>query len=218
MKVSFLSEIHKKKLNLGMDSDRRSLTELLAELSQRRQVLVENEGMSPEKIRQILEARACELRAVGPQEDAEELLEIIEFTLGKEHYAFPLQWVSEVCRIGEVTEIPGTPAFVKGIVNLRSRIYSVVDLVKLLALPGNLDGDSGLDDRLLLVLVSQEMEFAVCIDHLEGVRLVPLKLFQTSIPTLSGVQAEYLKGVTADHLILLDAEKLLTDKKIVVEL
>ncbi len=200
-----------------MGSQKKSLSELLAELSQRQQIFSEKAQMTPEKIRQILEARARELRTSGPQDDVGELLEILEFTLGQERYAFPLRWVSEVCRIGEVTEIPGIPAFVKGIVNIRSRIYSVVDLVKFLSLPANLDEDSATDDCLLLILTSQEMEFAVKIDRLEGVRLVPLKHLQTSLPTLSEVQAEYFKGVTADHLILLDAEKLLTDKKIVIQ-
>jgi purine-binding chemotaxis protein CheW len=34
---------------------------------------------------------------------------------------------------------------------------------------------------------------------------------------LTGIRAEYLKGVTAERLIVLDANKLLSDPKIVVQ-
>ncbi|MEA3348675.1 MAG: chemotaxis protein CheW, partial [Pseudomonadota bacterium] len=157
------------------------------------------------------------IRAVGSQEDEGELLEILEFTLGKGCYAFSLQWVSEVCRADEITEIPGTPAFVKGVVNVRSRIYSVIDLNSLLALPVEPETVSDSADELLLILTSSEMEFAVCIDGLEGVRSLPLKRFQAGLPTLEGAQAKYFKGVTSDRLVLLDAEKLLNDKSMVIE-
>ncbi len=216
MKSDF-SEIQRKQNKPVADDQQRSLAELLDKLSQRRKAFSEKTQMTPEKVREILQARAREIRATGFQEDEGELLEILEFTLGQEHYAFPLKWVGEVCRVAEITEIPGTPAFVKGIVNLRSRIYSVLDLATLLTLPANPDGVLDLADYLLLILISKEMEFAVRIDCLVGVRSLPVKRLQSHLPTLEGVQAEYFKGVTSDHLVLLDAEKLLTDKKIVIE-
>ena len=214
---SLLQEICEKKPTPDPDGQQRSLTELLGQLSKRRKAFSQQLEMTPEKIQEILQARAREIRAVGSQEDEGELLEILEFTLGKGRYAFPLQWVSEVCRADEITEIPGTPAFVKGVVNVRSRIYSVIDLNVLLALPVEPETVSDLADDLLLILTSSEMEFAVCIDGLGGVRSLPLKRFQAGLPTLEGTQAEYFKGVTSDRLVLLDAEKLLNDKNMVIK-
>ncbi|MEA1922844.1 MAG: chemotaxis protein CheW [Pseudomonadota bacterium] len=195
---------------------RRTLAELLEQLKQMRNAFQGKSEMTPEKAQAILQARAQAIRAGGSEEDEGELLEILEFTLGLERYAFPLEWVSEVCRVGEITEIPGTPAFVKGVVNIRSRIYSVLDLGTLLALPANPDGALDPVEDILLVLASGEMEFAVCIDRLVGVGSLPRKRFQTSLSTLDKIAAEYFKGVTSDHLVLLDAERLLNDKNIVV--
>ena len=212
-----MNKIHEKETSPSVGDSRRSLAELLEQLKQMRNDFQAQAEMTPEKAQKILQARAQEIRAGGVEEDAGELLEILEFTLGKEHYAFPLEWVGGVCRVDEITEIPGTPAFVKGVVNIRSRIYSVVDLVTFLALSVNPEAVSALADEMLLILVSGETEFAVAIDSLEGVRTLPIKSLQTNLPTLSGAQAEYFRGMTTDYLVLLDAEKLLQDKKIVVD-
>ncbi|MEA3331977.1 MAG: chemotaxis protein CheW [Pseudomonadota bacterium] len=200
-----------------VDGQQRSLSELLEQLKEKRHVFQGQAEMTPEKVKEILRSRARDIRAGGVEDDVGELLEILEFTLGKERYAFPLSWVSEVCRVSEITEIPGTPTYVKGVVNIRSRIYSVLDLSNLLALHAHPEAVSDSDDELLLILASREMEFGVCIDSLEGVNLLPLKSLQVKLSSLDGVAAEYFKGVTSDHLVVLDAEKLLNDKNIVME-
>jgi purine-binding chemotaxis protein CheW len=39
---------------------------------------------------------------------------------------------------------------------------------------------------------------------------------QPSLPTLTGIREEYLKGVTKERLTILDGKKLLSDKNIIV--
>jgi purine-binding chemotaxis protein CheW len=48
------------------------------------------------------------------------------------------------------------------------------------------------------------------------VSLIPLKDIQESLPTLTGIRAEYLKGVTNDRVTVLDAGKVLSDKSLIV--
>ena len=212
-----MSEIYKKNSDPPAGDQQKSLAGLLERLSERRKAFSKQLEMTPEKIQEILNERAHKVRSVGSHEDQGEFVEILEFTLGKDRYAFPLQWIGEVCRVDEITEIPGTPAFVEGVVNIRSRIYSVINLNSLLGLPLESGTSPDMADDLLLILTSKEMEFAVCIDCLEGVRTLPLSNLQVSLPTLEGAQAKYFKGVTSDRLVLLDAEKLLNDKNMVIE-
>ncbi|MCK5679580.1 purine-binding chemotaxis protein CheW [bacterium] len=212
-----MNKIYENKPDLPADDQQKSLAGLLERLSERREAFSKKIEMTPEKVQEILKERAHKIRSAGSYEDQGELIEILEFVLGKDRYAFPLQWVGEVCRADEITEIPGTPAFVKGVVNVRSRIYSVIDLNTLLGLALDSRVSSESADDLLLILTSKEMEFAVCIDSLEGVRSLPLKCIQTSLSTLEGAQAAYFKGVTSDRLVLLDAEKLLSDKNMVIQ-
>jgi purine-binding chemotaxis protein CheW len=60
------------------------------------------------------------------------------------------------------------------------------------------------------------MEFGIVADAILGVRLVPAEDLQPSLPTLTDIRSEYLRGVTEDRLVVLDGGKILTDGKIVV--
>ena len=112
----------------------------------------------------------------------------------------------------ELTPVPCTPAFIRGLVNVRGRIFPVIDLKKFFDLP-----EQGITDlhRILLVQTA-DMEFGLLADTIAGVRKIPLAAIQPSLPTLTGIRAEYLRGVTADRLVILDAAALLGDRRIIV--
>ena len=108
--------------------------------------------------------------------------------------------------------LPGIRSFVLGIINLRGQIISVIDLKKLFELP-----EKGLTDLdKVLVLQNQEMEFGILADTVLDVRHVALSGLQPSLPTLTGIRQDYLKGITGDRVVILDANKLLTDKKLII--
>ena len=171
--------------------------------------------MTPEaaETNRILSARALALaRPPQPAQAAAESIEVVEFLLASEHYAVESRYVREVHPLENLTPLPCTPAFVLGIVNLRGEILSVIDLRKFFGLP-----EQGLTNlSKVIVLQSADMLFGILADALAGVRRVPLGGMQTSLPTLTGVRAEYLKGVTPERMVILDAEKLLAAEGIVV--
>ena len=49
-----------------------------------------------------------------------------------------------------------------------------------------------------------------------SVRSVAADSLQPTLPTLTGIRAEYLKGVTDERLVVLDLERVLADPKIIV--
>lgn len=98
---------------------------------------------------QILRARAKALAQPPKDEpEADTLLDVLEFRLAEERYAVEIRHVSEVHPLKELTPLPGTPAFVLGVVNVRGRILPVVDLKKFFELP-----DEGLTDLHRIILV-----------------------------------------------------------------
>ena len=60
------------------------------------------------------------------------------------------------------------------------------------------------------------MVFGILSDALLGVRSIPLDSIRSSLPTITGIRAAYLKGVTSDRLVILDAGLLLADRKLIV--
>ena len=89
----------------------------------------------------------------------------------------------------------------------------VLDLKNFFELPVK-----GLTDlNKIIVLQSEKILFGILADEIVGVRNILLRDVQSSLPTLTGVRKDYLRGVTPERVTLLDAEKLLTSEKIVVQ-
>ncbi len=173
------------------------------------------EGFQPaeDELRKILRARAQALSAeteTAVQEEA--AIHVVEFVLAYESYAVESAYVREIIPLTEFTPVPGTPPFVLGIINVRGEIMSVIDIKKFFDMP-----DKGLSDlNKVIILSSENMEFGILADSIAGMRNVLLKDMQASIPTLTGIRLEYLKGVTNTQLVVLDAGKLLSDQGIIV--
>lgn len=162
----------------------------------------------------VLKARAKALAKApkGAEEDGA-YLEVVAFMLAHEHYALELTHIREVYPLKELTPLPGTPGFVLGIINVGGQILSIIDIKRFFELP-----EKGLTNlNKVIILQSDEMEFGILADEILGTRQIPESAIQTSLPTLTGVRADYLKGVTGDRVVILDGEKLLSDEKMVVQ-
>ena len=164
--------------------------------------------------RKVLRERAKVL-ARKPEEktSAQEQVEVVEFLLAHERYALESSYVREVYPLKELTPLPCTPAFVLGIINVRGQILSIIDLKKFFDLP-----EKGLTDLNKVIVVQREgMAFGILADVILGVRRIAPQDLQPSLPTLTGIRAEYLRGVTKERLVVLDVGKILLDKNIVVQ-
>jgi len=62
-------------------------------------------------------------------------LHIIGFQVGRETYGVPITALHEIVRVPEVTAVPDAPDYMEGVINLRGRIVSVLDLRKRLGQP-----------------------------------------------------------------------------------
>jgi len=188
--------------------------DLLHRLENTQTFLEQGLSLTPERKRTILKERAKTLarepeRGEGSRGD----LEVVEFLLSYEIYGIESSFVREVYPLHEITPLPGTPPFVLGIINIRGQILSVLDLKKFFDLP-----ERGLTDlNKVIIIQDEQMEFGILADVIIGVRLIPVKEIQPSLPTLTGIREKYLKGVAREQMVILDAEKLLSDKSIVVE-
>jgi purine-binding chemotaxis protein CheW len=149
---------------------------------------------------------------LNPAAQAQGKLEVLEFRLAHECYAIETQWVQEVCTFKDLTPLPCCPPFVLGIVNVRGRILPVFDLKKFFDLP-----EKGLTDLHRIILVNgNDLELGLLADTIVGMRSLPAADLQGHLPTLTGVRNDYLRGVTAKRLVVLDLARILADPKIIV--
>ena len=63
--------------------------------------------------------------------------QVLEFLLGKEHFAIDLFDVREVVEYTPITKLPNTASYMKGIIDLRGEITTIIDLKERLHIPVN---------------------------------------------------------------------------------
>jgi purine-binding chemotaxis protein CheW len=165
------------------------------------------------EVRTLLKNRAIALAHEPEQKKvASAVIEIITFTLASEIYGIESAFVKEVYPLKDFTPLSGVPPFVFGIINVRGQILPVVDLKKFFNLP-----EKGLGElNRVIILCNDLMEFGILADVVHGIQTIDLEDIHVVPFTVSGIGEEYLKGVTKESLIIIDADKLLSDKSIVV--
>ena len=176
-------------------------------------VIEQKEILLPEERRTLLKQRAQALALRENDETGQQgCIEIVVFRLAHETYGIETAFVREVYPLRDMTILPGTPSFVKGIINVRGQIVSVIDLKTFFNLPERGIGEL----NKVIILCNDRMEFGILADIVEGTQSVALKEIMAAPPGVIGIGKKYLKGVTKEHIILLEADSILNDEKIIV--
>lgn len=158
----------------------------------------------------ILQKRARELAKPDEKVIPEgSFIELVEFQLSHERYGIESKYILEICPPVELTSLPFTPPFVIGIINVRGRIFSVVDIKIFFELPSREITDL---NRVIIVHFNN-MEIGILADKIIRARSIDPASIRKGLPTLSGIQAEYVMGITSEPLIILDVPKMLSDKQ-----
>lgn len=165
------------------------------------------------KTLKILKERARKIS--DTQEDDklnEAVIEVLKFELANEIFAFEIKYIKEVLPVREITELPLKENFVLGVINLRGQIVSVLDIRKLYGIPER--GISNLNR--VIVLKNDKIEFGILADNIIDVDKILLSSIQESFTGVDEFRKEYLLGVTPDRIVIIDANKILNDKKIII--
>jgi purine-binding chemotaxis protein CheW len=139
-------------------------------------------------------------------------LQVACFRLGTDLYAVDIMRIKEIIRPHKLTNLPKTPDFVDGVLNLRGSVVPVIDLRKRFDLPA-LEADQS--TRLLIVKVTGQL-LGLAVDDVTEVIAVPMKDIKPPPLVVGGVGGEYLLGVCLAKeslIMLLNLDKLLTRRE-----
>lgn len=124
-------------------------------------------------------------------------------------YAVPLGVVQEVEHVPKIAPVPHSRAWIRGVVNLRGTLLTLVDPAALLELGV---WERAADARMLVV--GGDDPSALVVDRLRGMRRLAGEVESSLAANLPGKVAEYSLGVYRDAgtwLIVLDIARLLDD-------
>jgi purine-binding chemotaxis protein CheW len=139
-------------------------------------------------------------------------MQLVSFKLGKELYGIEITKVREIILITEITRIPETPVFLKGLINLRSTVIPVIDLRVRFGLP---ESDLS-DESRIMVIQACGRTIGIMVDAVSEVLRVKHDQIAPPPPTVAGLGRDYLSGlVKLDDrlLILLDIDKIFGEEE-----
>lgn len=181
------------------------------------------------------------------EDETQDNLEIVVFRLGARSeeatnttvksglYAFETAQVREVFPIADasvIATLPGTPPWVRGILNVRGHILAVLDLQKLFGLPSTeainapvliLRGENTLtaitheENAVSSHQAMTTTDVALATTGVTGVQLLPRAQLETGHALDGTPGARYLRGLTQDGIALLDAALLFSDAQLTVQ-
>lgn len=182
--------------------------------------------LSTEELEQTWAKRAEQVaRDITDQERGEQI-EVVVTQIGREFYGVEVQYVYDIRPLLTITRVPRVPAWAAGVVNLRGRIMSVLNLAAYLGLD---EGEES-PDRRLVVVETPNMELAMLVDSVLAIESIPISQVQEAVGAVRGIRAEYVRGLVVrdeekDHakgtaesemLVILDLPILLADPALII--
>ncbi|MCR6653643.1 MAG: chemotaxis protein CheW [Cellvibrionaceae bacterium] len=138
------------------------------------------------------------------------VLQWVTFHLAGETYGVNVMQVQEVLRHTEIAPVPGAPAYVLGIINLRGNVVTVIDTRHRFGL----DPGDTTDNTRIVIIEAEKHVVGILVDSVAEV----VYLRQSEIETAPNIgnedSAKFIQGVchkNGELLILIDLNKLLTE-------
>lgn len=133
---------------------------------------------------------------------------VIVFALSDKEYAIEIDVVQGIERIMGITRVPGTPSYVKGVINLRGVVTPVIDLRERFGLE-----TKELDDSTRIIIVSLETyDVGLVVDAANDIVDVPVHLIEAQPEVVGSISSEFIAGVAKVEsrlFVLLELEKVL---------
>jgi len=135
-------------------------------------------------------------------------LHIVGFQIGRETYGVPITSLHEIVRVPEITAVPDAPDYMEGVINLRGKIVSVIDLRKRL---GAKEVVPGRRNRILVVEHNGRL-CGLMVDSASEVLKVPMSDIEPSSAVFQDGRLNCVTGLGKYRgrlIVLLDMAKLL---------
>ena len=130
-----------------------------------------------------------------------EVIQFVSFMLDDVEYGVDILSVHEILRYPELTRLPNTPKFIKGVINLRGNVLPVVDVRLRFGFPqGNIT-----DLTRIIVVETGGKQVGLLVDNVYQVVRIPVVNVDPPSDLITGVSEEFISGIgrLKDRLIVL---------------
>lgn len=136
-------------------------------------------------------------------------MQVVVFNLGNEQFAVETSKIQTITDVMKVTRVPKAPAHIRGLINLRGSILSLLDINLLLGLD-NSESNKTEAENIIILKVNDE-QIGISVDQVHEV----LDVEEKSIQKFNDDRNQaYIKGILnfSDRVVtVIDIDKLLTN-------
>lgn len=122
------------------------------------------------------------------------------FKLNDQYFGIPVEHAISIEKMQEITEVPGTEKYIRGLIPLRGEIVPVIDVKERLSLR-----QAETEEERILIIRIGDMQAGFIIDEAIEVRDIETSKMDTSPQLLKSLDKNFVHGVVQgdDHLVIL---------------
>lgn len=143
---------------------------------------------------EILRGRAASLAQEETEEQHDNRMSVLLFSLGEEWYCVNIDDVREIYNEYRITPVPCVPDFIQGVINIRGEIVSVTDLRTMLSLGGSAAASDTGEQPPVIVVADERTCTALLVDTIGDIVEVPTESVEPPLSLSDKSQAEYVSG------------------------
>lgn len=139
----------------------------------------------------------------------QETKQYVVFKLGDEEYGIDIQKVQIIERIQNITRVPKSPYFIKGVINLRGEIIPVMSLRSKF----NLEEEEYKDETRTIIVEIEDNKIGMIVDQVKEVLQISTEAIENVQGFSSDINFNFIQGVgkVNDHIVTLLNLKSLID-------
>ncbi|HMA61199.1 MAG TPA: chemotaxis protein CheW [bacterium] len=141
----------------------------------------------------------------------------LTFKLGKEEYGLEIHKVIEIIGMQDITPVPRTPDYLRGVINLRGIIHPVVDLNKKFGMGMTEETN---ETCIIVVIVERnenQEQMGIIVDAVSEVEDIDGEAIEDTPSLGTDIDTEFIMGMAKTKgtvKILLDLQKVLSDQEL----
>lgn len=144
---------------------------------------------------------------------SEDEIQLVIFKIGEEEFAAEINQVKEIITPVGITKVPAAPRFVFGVINLRGKLITIVDLHMRLGFESALETN----DARIIVSDVKDGVLGMMVDEVLGVSRIPENQIEPPPPMSAGtIDSDYIRGIAKTEgrlIVILDLNKILIDEE-----
>ena len=155
------------------------------------------------------------MEALAEKKITEQEGKYLAFILGNEIYGIEILRVREIIGLMDVTTVPQTPEYMKGVINLRGKVIPVIDL----RLKFSMLEEEHTQETCVIVVEVNNTSIGIIVDSVSEVMEINSGEIEESLSFGQGIDTDYIMGmgkVEKKIIILLDIEAVLSSEELEV--